>query len=372
MRRRDGQRCGPGSDGVVARDPVRYVGASNVQSYAQDRVAAAQAFPKKDLIYRLFRLPQLDLIVWFASQELAELCERKLFQRRDLSPASARAEIYVLDSRVAGWTTPVAWFEKSGLSPRSLDQSLAAIGLRGYYYHDSPSWQFFDPLANVGVMTLSSPLGLPPWEISSPLRLFIHWAYAAAGMRLIHAATLGLGSEGALISGASGSGKSGTTLAGLLNGLDSNGDDYVVVEAGVPTIAYPVFKLFKQDPEGLRRVGLSSCEMGPLNWQGKIEFDAEGCAGKSLAESLKIRAILIPVVARLSRSSIERADARSAALSLAPSGVFQLPGDAASGFQFIAALVRAVPAFRLMLSEDPADIAATVHAFLLKESPNAR
>lgn len=353
-------------------DSVRCVGGDDLQVYARDRLAAAQAFPKADLIYRIFRLPQLDLVVWFANQELASLCELNLFQRRNPAPAPARAEIYVLDAFLAGWNAPAAWFGKSGLSPRALDQSLAATGLRGYFHHDGPSWQFFDPITNVGVMTLNSPFGLPPWEISSPLRVFIHWAYAAAGLRLIHAATLGIGSEGALISGPSGSGKSGTTLAGFFNGLDSNGDDYVVVEASDPARAHPVFKFFKQDPRGLRRVGLDARELGSLNWQGKIELDAERCAGKSLIESMKIRAILIPVIARLSRSRIEPADTRSAALSLAPSGVFQLPGDAAAGFQFIAALVRSVPAFRLMLSEDPSDIACTVHAFLLKNYANAR
>ena len=64
-----------------------------------------------------------------------------------------------------------------------------------------------------------------------------------------------MGGRGALIVGASGSGKSGTTLAGLMNGLQSVGDDYVVVDQGATIVAHSVFKLFKQDLDGLKRVG---------------------------------------------------------------------------------------------------------------------
>ena len=99
-------------------------------------------------------------------------------------------------------------------------------------------------------------MAIPPWENGSPLRLFLHWAYAHAGMRLTHAGTLGIGGAGALIVGASGSGKSGTTLAGLLNGLESAGDDYVLLEGGEDLTAHAVFRIFKQDSNGLRRVGL--------------------------------------------------------------------------------------------------------------------
>ena len=108
-------------------------------------------------------------------------------------------------------------------------------------------------------------------------------------MRLTHAATLGLGGFGALITGASGSGKSSTALAGLLNGLDSVGDDYVVVEQGARVVAHPVFTVFKQDREALRRVGIPESDIDAvgLNWHGKVEFDAaREFTAKGLAERI--------------------------------------------------------------------------------------
>jgi hypothetical protein len=358
--------------GTVTRgaveSPARRFVANNLLAYAQDQLVAAQVVSKSHLVRRVFRLPRLDLTVWFACKELAILCEGRLFQRREVSPALAHAEVYVLDGSVAGWAQPLVWPEEAGFSSRSFEQSLADGNLRGFYHHEGRSWQFFDPAQSVGVMTLSSPVGIPPWETGSPLRLFLHWAYAAAGLRLVHAATLGLGDEGVLISGPSGSGKSGTTLSGFLNGLDTAGDDYVLIENCGAVVAYPIFRLFKQDPNGLRRVGLDADAIGNglLNWHGKIEFDAAHYLGKPFVEKMRIRAIFIPEIARLSRSQIESADARSAALSIAPSGIFQLPGDTASGFRFVADVVRKLPAFRIILSNDPDEIADTIRSFLSK------
>jgi hypothetical protein len=172
-----------------------------------------------------------------------------------------------------------------------------------------------------------------------------------------------------LIVGASGSGKSGTTLVGLLNGLNTVGDDYVLLESGARLIAYPVFGTLKQDPQGLRRAGLSESMLdgAPLNWHGKYEFDVSKAAAKGLTDQLEIAAILIPEVARLPRTRIERTVSRDGALSLVPSAVLQLPGDATKGFRFLSEVSRQLPAFRLRLSEDPVEIADAIESFLSQE-----
>jgi hypothetical protein len=189
-------------------------------------------------------------------------------------------------------------------------------------------------------------------------------------MRLTHAATLGLQGRGALMVGASGSGKSGTTLAGLLNGLDSVGDDYVAVEQGGHIVAHSVFRMFKQDPQGLRRAGLLPEQLGDgrLNWHGKIEFDAARLAPDRFTDSMEVRALLLPEIARSKQTRIERVSAQKAALALAPSSIFQLAGDTGEGFRFLADLVRRLPAYRVYLSEEPAEIAASIRSFLAWEA----
>ena len=351
------------------RRPVDDVSMQSLLAYARGRLDAAAAFPKARLFRRDLRLARLDMTVWFASEALADLCDRKLVLRESAQPFEAAAEIFALDAEADGWEMPAAWRESSGFSSREFDRTLALGNVRGFYDHDAPSWQFFDTAAGIGVQTLPTQLGMPPWEEGSPLRLFLHWAYAAAGMRLTHAATLGCDGRGALMVGASGSGKSGTTLAGLLNGLSSVGDDYVLVEQGARVVAHSVFRVFKQDPEGLRRAGLPPERLADrrLNWHGKIEFDAARLSPDGFADRMDICALLLPVIARSKHTRIERVSAQKAALALAPSSVFQLAGDAGEGFRFLADLARRLPAYRVSLSEDPAEIADSIGSFLKKE-----
>ena len=274
---------------------------------------------------------------------------------------------------VLGWDSPALWREEAGFSSRAFERILASGDLRGFYDHDAPSWQFFDRSSATGVQTLPSELGMPPWERGSPLRLFIHWAYAARGRRLAHAATLGLDGRGCLIVGPSGSGKSGTTLAGLLNGLSSVGDDYVLLDQHPEITAHAVFSVFKQDREGLIRAGISPEALPNTepNWRGKIEFDAARIAPHAFAERMEIRAIFVPEVARARKTRIEAVSPQAAALALAPSAVLQLPGDTATGFRFFSDIARRLPAFRVVLSENPTEIGDVIGAFLAKERPHS-
>jgi hypothetical protein len=367
MRNRDGPHR------VGRRDNKRANGAlitlsstDQVPFYARHLLGAAKAYPRQRLVKQEFRLENLDLLVWFSSDRLADLCRRSLFERKSAGDASARAEIFAIDAEADGWEQPAKWSESASFTSRSFETVLASQNLRGFYHHEAPSWQFFDVDQATGVLTIPGPLSIPPWESGSPLRVFLHWMYAAANMRLVHAATLGHDGFGALIAGPSGSGKSATALAGLLNGLESAGDDYVLVAQGPPVMAFPVFRVFKQDRQGLLRAGIPARQFisTALNWHAKVEFDPVQLASKGITDRIEIRAIFIAEIARALKTAIEPATSREAALSLAPSGVFQLPGDAAEGFRFLASLVRELPAFRLRLSEDAREIADTVGSFL--------
>ena len=346
------------------------VSPDNLLAYANDRIRAAGAFPKNGLIRRDLRLARLDMTVWFTSERLAGLCDSLLVRHHSEAPFEQAAEIFALDAEGEGWEPPAIWDEGAGFSSREFERILAAGNRRGFYHHDAPSWQFYDPAAAIGVHTLRGPLDIPPWERGSPLRLFVHWAQAAAGRRLTHAAALGLNGNGTLIVGASGSGKSGTTLAGLMNGLNSVGDDYVVVEQGPSVVAHSVFRVVKQDREGLRRVGIEAMDLtgAKPNWHGKIEFDAARLAPHAFTDRMEIRALLLPRIAWTNRTSIEPVASHDAALALAPSAVLQLPGDASEGFRFFASLVRRLPAYRVNLSQDPAEIANAIGSFLAREA----
>jgi hypothetical protein len=332
----------------------------SLSGYASGLLAAARAYDAGRLGRVHLSVPFLDIDLRFTSPSFADLCGSVLAVATSVPPSTS-IQIFAMDAEAPGWSMPRWWDEDSGFFSRRFDQTLADIGLRGFYHHRN-SWQVFDPAARVGVQSLPTPLGIPEWETASPLRLFLHWAYASIGLRLTHAATLGIGGNGALVVGASGSGKSGTTIAGLLNELDSVGDDFVVVALNPAPEAFRIFRTLKQDDAGLRRAGLALSPRA-LNWRGKVEFDPAEIS-RPLCERMALSALLIPRIAHAERTRIEPASAQEAALALAPSGVFQLPGDALSGFRFFADLTRRLPAFHVHLSENPREIAGVIGDFL--------
>ncbi len=352
---------------------VQGVHLGTVASYGRERITTAMAFPREWLERRDFAMPLLDLSVWFSGHELADLCERRLVRRNGDEIADNHVEILALDPSCAGWEQPAPWLTGAHFASRPFEKAFEDAGLRGFH-HDMPSWQLFDPDRGFGLFTLREPMGIPPWETGSPLRLFLHWAHARKGRRLTHAAAVGVESAGALVVGSSGSGKSGTALACLLNGLTSAGDDYVVVDKGPEITAHAAFRVFKQDREGLQRAGLDATDgrWGVTNWHGKYEFDAMDLSANAFVRHLPLRAILLPRVARLRRTRIEPVSASSAALALAPSAVFQLPGDTDGGLRFFSDIARRLPAFRVLLSESPAEIADAIGEHLMHEFPDAR
>ena len=73
---------------------------------------------------------------------------------------------------------------------------------------------------------------------------------------------------------------------------------------------------------------------------------------------------MLPVVTGEANTRLEPVDRRQAFMALAPSGLFQLPGDRGTQFRFCAELVRRLPAFRLLLGTDPAEISGSIARWL--------
>jgi hypothetical protein len=314
---------------------------------------------------RVFALPGRSMGIGFSTPEYAGLCDRAYLARSSRAGDEHQVKLAILDYEsllhMPWWTGPAP-----GL--HDVTTALAEQGLRGAYDASHMTWDIYDPTRAVGAQAMLSTSRRPPWEPSFPLRLLLHWAGRAEGRGMIHAGTLGYQGRGVFLVGAGGSGKSGTTLSGILNGLSSVGDDYVAVSAtGGIVNAQPVLRLMKQDIRGLRRLGLE-IGRGPLggrpNWQGKIEFDCEALAAGVRAERLAMTGILMPHITRSTSSSFRPASAREAMLAMAPSSLYQLHGSWREDFGLIASIARALPAFHLDLSEDPAEIAAAIRAFI--------
>lgn len=339
----------------------------NLTDYARQVLDMAESNADSYPVTSTVRLPGLNLTVHAGHGPLADAVEHAFVRAPESQTPSADCRIFVAHPGIGAIPEPAAWGQ-GHFTPQSFASKLADAGLRGSYFHDLDFWQFYDPDRRVGAQLMRSADSFPPWEPGAPLRAFLHWEYAARGMRLAHAGTLGIDGKGILLAGAGGSGKSGTVVAGLLSGLESVGDDYVLTDIAGGVTAYPLFATLKQDPKGFRRLGLRHRlkTHGPLNWQGKHQFLLENIAVQTTPARLDIIALLVPSIGGGEISSIVPVSRRDAMIALAPSGIAQMPGERESGFRFFSELTRLLPCYRLSLGTRPGEIAGTISEFLAR------
>ena len=250
---------------------------------------------------------------------------------------------------------------------REVEALLKHTRYRLHYYKEAAFWQVFDRETCRGIQIMTGADGAPEWDSGSPLRNFIHWHLSAPGAGLIHAGTLGIKGEGVLLVGEGGSGKSGTVLAGVMNGLETVGDDYVFIRySGAEVWANPVFRTVKQDPSGLARLGITDAPYVPRqrNWQGKYQFTLTDMEPKAPAQAVRIHAVILPVITKGGQFAFHPVTAKEAFLALVPSGVAQVHGDRDATFALSAKLTRSLPCYTLELGPDPAQTSGAIKDFI--------
>jgi len=353
--------------GVEARDRTSgrpsTVGSATVAGYAAALLSNARAAGATLPPFRI-PLPGLDLAVRIPPGPLARAIAETIVPQAAADDSGRKPlAVTILHAGLHGVEAPRPWGAEPYL-PHDLGRRLAPLGLQASFFHDDCLWQVMSFREGAAVQLMRGPDAYPPWETGAPLRVFLHWAYAALGRRLVHAGTLGHGGRGVLLAGAGGAGKSGTVVAGLLSGLVSVGDDYVLVDSGENVSAAPLYGTLKQDPAGYARLRLAD-RIGsrPLNWQGKHEFRIGEVATAPIPPRIDLRAILIPKTGA-TRTSLEPASARDVLLALAPSALWQMPGERESGFRFFSTLAGRLPGYVLHLGPEPEEIAARLRRFI--------
>lgn len=324
---------------VVAASPR----SDDIAGYARHLLDQARQLSRGTLHHRTFRTRGVTVQAWFTDPAYAATCERNIATGVDAgSPKDI--SVYLLDAASLGWPAPV--WRYGDHNRMSMNEALADNGLRGSFQVDPVVWQVYAPDDRLGVQLIARPGAAAPWESGSPLRNFIHWG-ASAAVRFCHAGTLGRDGRGLLLAGGGGAGKSGTTLAGIAAGLTTVGDDYCLVTLGATVEAFPIFRILKQDPDGVRRVfgPDAGARFGATNWQGKWEIHASELNRTPFVERLEIKAIVLPKVAGAARSTIRAVPAAQAMRAVLPSNILQLPDGEAEGVRFTADLCRRLPAF---------------------------
>jgi hypothetical protein len=207
---------------------------------------------------------------------------------------------------------------------------------------------------------------VPITLVGTPFRIILQWWAAQHDAQLVHAAAVGTRHGAAVISGPSGAGKSTTALAALESGLLYLGDDFVLVKAGPAPEVCSLYCSAKVDDATLatRFPSLRDAvhRRRRLEHEKEVLFVGQRSIGRTTA-ALPLRAILLPHVTGRDVSRLVRVGPGDALRSLLP-GIFPFPGQRHEAVSRLARLTRQVPAYRLELGHEGAEIARTLQAFL--------
>lgn len=258
------------------------------------------------------------------------------------------ARHFVLTGRHPAFANVPEWADHD-LSAGDFHRLLNGAGLKASF--QDRNWRIFDPALALGAQISRREGQLRPWHAGL---LLIDWTVQVHDLALTHAGTLGLDGRGLLLVGQSGAGKSGATLAGLAEGLDTVGDDFVALRCHGEPIARSVFPYGRQDPSGLDRIaGLRQrVPAHRINHLGKFEFDLRETFPGAFVDELPIDAIILPQRVNAVTPRLRQVGAPEAMVELLRSNPFRHVGSPASRMARFAALLRRVPCYRLELSPD--------------------
>ncbi len=199
---------------------------------------------------------------------------------------------------------------------------------------------------------------LPEWVLSSPLRTILHWWMEMNGRQLVHAAGVGHDGCGILLPGRGGSGKSSTSLACLLAGMDFLGDDYLAVALNPEPRAYRLYSTAKLDREslGLYPELRARCPTVLRPNFAKAVLYLEDAYGGALKESLPLKLVLRPSIAAQNETVLTPIEAREIESAFSFETLLHLPHAGAHTMEFLDRIAREIPRAAILLGSDRARI----------------
>jgi hypothetical protein len=196
---------------------------------------------------------------------------------------------------------------------------------------------------------------LAKWEQGAPFRRVFHWWSAGIGLQLVHGAAVGTEAGGVLMVGRGGSGKSTTALACVGSSLDYVADDYCLIEPDHPPRVHSLYGSGKADAASIARLPrlADAFRASPIDQQGKSIIFITEHFPRAMARSFPLRAIVVPRIVSGPACHAVVLPRGEALRSLAPSTLFQMPGDRTSSLARMSSLIRGLPCWQLDVGSDP-------------------
>ncbi len=209
-----------------------------------------------------------------------------------------------------------------------------------------------------------------PWERAAPLRPVLDNVFGSIGLTMVHGGTLGIDGRAVLISARGGSGKSTCVVAGLRRGLESVGDDFVLLDpqqevgsspARVRSL-YRTARLHRSSPAWRLEDVAAPDENELRTEEDKSLILLAERYPQALKEHQVVDAVFVPELGH-AEPAIEAMSRMEALRAVLPSSLI-LADRRTESFARITAFVRETAAYRLRLSPDVERNTDAIRAFL--------
>jgi len=209
---------------------------------------------------------------------------------------------------------------------------------------------------------------VPKWEKWFPFRNLLNHIFLPSANQLIHAASVVHKNKGIILAGKSGSGKSTTTFSSVMNGLQSVGDDLILVNVDQKKMycASNMFKLCNDIFSYYSNLD-SAFHLAAdfFEYNQKYHINMQLLLKEAITPVANINAIVLPIVTGKSQPSIAEISPREALNALVPSTLLLLQGrHSKSAIRKIRQLVEGLPCYQLHLSKDLKRNATFIKHFL--------
>ena len=216
------------------------------------------------------------------------------------------------------------------LTPRHEITALSNDRVAATFELGSGVFVLFDRLRNEVIYSVRDPLNLPYYGTGRTFPNGIQLGPVRTRGAMVHAAAVGTEQGAILITGRSGSGKSTTALACIRSSLKYLGDDYCAFSAAHDPEVFSLYNTGKlnDDVDLARQPHFAPWIVNPERTGDEkyLMFLGEHVPDRIMRRA-PLRAIVMPQITNTTRPRLEPASAAAALRALAPSSMFQLPGE---------------------------------------------
>lgn len=191
-----------------------------------------------------------------------------------------------------------------------------------------------------------------------PFRAIFQWFLSQGNNQIVHAAGVGLQHGGVIITGKSGAGKSTIAVACLNSSLKLAGDENVIVSANATPVVHSLYNSANLDNKSLSLLPFMKRKQVPAIEDSidKTLFYLHQSFPDKFISHFNLKAIVVSQVSGTGSSRLEQLSPAAALTSLAPTSIFQIPGNKQTAFFRMSQFVKKTPCFQLSIGGSMNDV----------------